>query len=123
MSDADQKKTGSFEVMVTEIGAQDSLFASTGASFVAQYAHRDSVTSQPRGSALLASGVACRCSALRYGEHVYTTQFHPELTRADMLERFTLAPGYLPDGVDPESIVRDSSVASTLIRSFVENIA
>jgi len=79
--DESQGKTGSHEVALTPEGAKDPLFRGFPASFVAQYWHKDSVVHPPEGATLLASGPSCRFSALRYGDNVYTVQFHPETER------------------------------------------
>src|SRR3989344_465895 len=43
-----QKKTGTYEVRLTEEGKTDRLFAGMPESFPVQYAHKDSVTSLPK---------------------------------------------------------------------------
>lgn len=121
-SDPDQKKAGSYELSRCATAADDALFNDVPEIFVAQYGHKDAVTSMPEGAVLLASGSACKFSALRYGRKVYSTQFHPELTEDDVLNRFKTTPGYLPEGVEAESLVRPSPEASRLLRNFVERI-
>lgn len=120
-TDASQKKAGSYEVFLTEEGQADRLFFRLPRSFVAQYGHRNSLTKQPRDSVLLAKSDICKFSALRFNSKVYTVQFHPELTSADVLRRFALTPGYLPDGVSAESLVRASPEASKIILLFIEH--
>ena len=122
MNDSGQKKAGSYEVNLTSEGKCDPLFESMPHSFVAQYGHRDSVTELPDGAVVLASGPSCRFSALRYGNSAYTFQFHPEVEPYEFAGRLKTA-GYLPEGVAPESVIRDSPEASRLIRLFVEKIA
>ncbi|MBV9159142.1 MAG: type 1 glutamine amidotransferase [Candidatus Kaiserbacteria bacterium] len=78
-NDREQSKLGSYEVALTEAGKSDPLFADLPERFFAQYAHKDSVTNMPDGATLLATGSACRFSALKYGKKVYTVQFHPEV--------------------------------------------
>ncbi len=80
-NDREQSKMGSYEVTLTEAGKSDALFKHLPATFYAQYAHKDSVTNLPEGAELLASGDGCRFSALKYGEKIYTTQFHPEMSK------------------------------------------
>ena len=79
--DETQSKSGSHEVHLTEEGSSDKLFKTLPKSFVAQYWHKDSVTNLPEGAMILATRPSCRFSALRYGDNVYTTQFHPEVER------------------------------------------
>lgn len=79
MNDAEQRKMGAYEVILTDDGKKDPLFCALPERFLAQYAHKDSVTQMPIGATLLASSPACRFSMLRYGSKVYTVQFHPEV--------------------------------------------
>jgi GMP synthase-like glutamine amidotransferase len=80
-NDKAQHKFGGHEVHLTPDGAHDPLFKNLPQSFMAQYAHKDSVTNLPSGATLLATGTSCRFSALRYGSKAYTVQFHPEIKR------------------------------------------
>ncbi len=79
--DAAQGKQGSHEIHLTGHGVQDRLFKDFPPAFVAQYWHKDSVTNLPKGAMLLATGPTCLFSVLRYGDNVYTVQFHPEVER------------------------------------------
>ncbi|OGG53008.1 hypothetical protein A2851_03025 [Candidatus Kaiserbacteria bacterium RIFCSPHIGHO2_01_FULL_53_29] len=79
--DTSQGKSGSHEIYLTGHGAEDQLFKSFPPSFIAQYWHKDSVTNLPEGATLMATGPTCRFSALRYGDNIYTAQFHPEVKR------------------------------------------
>lgn len=117
-----QKKVGSFAVQLTDEGKKDELFSALPESFVAQYGHKDSVTALPAGATLLASSPQCFFSALRYGPKAYTVQFHPELTAKDVYWKLEHSPGYLPEGVDINSVVKDSPDASRIIPLFIERI-
>ncbi len=104
--DKEQSKFGSFEVQLTEEGKKDPLFKHVPESFIAQYAHNDSVTKLPQGATLLAKSNGCKFSALRYGHKAYTLQFHPEVTRFE----------------DLPLEYRDSAEASKVIPLWIENI-
>ncbi|MCE9541656.1 type 1 glutamine amidotransferase [Candidatus Kaiserbacteria bacterium] len=80
-NDGEQSKRGAFQVSLTEAGEADALFADMPKKFFAQYEHKDSATKLPHGATVLASGAACRFSALKYGENIYSLQFHPEILR------------------------------------------
>ena len=80
-NDLEQTKFGSSRVVLTEEGKRDTLFKDLPESFMAQYAHKDSVTILPEGATLLASTPGCRFSALRYSDKAYTMQFHPEVEK------------------------------------------
>lgn len=121
--DHSQKKTGTYTVNLNDAARQDPLFKDFPNSFAAQYAHKDSVTELPRGATLLMTSPQCRFSALRYGTHVYSVQFHPESTCESMVKMGHQMPQYLPEGKAPEDIFSDSPVASTLIQKFVQMVA
>jgi GMP synthase (glutamine-hydrolysing) len=118
--DASQKKIGTHGVRLDDAGKSDPLLSLLSERFNANYGHHDSITVLPQGATLLATGERCGFSALRYGKHVYTFQFHPELTREDVIGRLKNSPGYLPPDVDPETLVDESPEASTLIPRFAE---
>lgn len=122
-NDRAQQKTGTYEITLTTEGARDPLFGNFPTTFSVQYAHKDSVTSLPTGATLLASGDTCRFSALRYGSRMYTVQFHPELSREDMVATGRLMPQYLPEGAVLEDMFRPSPEASKVISIFIESIA
>ena len=106
-NDHEQSKFGAFKVQLTEEGKTDPLFSSLPKTFYAQYAHKDSATLLPEGATLLATGPDCRFSALRYGERVYTTQFHPEMRDVSI------------EGVVE---VHESPEASTLIPKWISMV-
>jgi GMP synthase-like glutamine amidotransferase len=103
-NDVEQKKHGAYEVMLTEAGKTDPLFSAMPPAFFAQYAHKDSVTNLPEGATLLATGGACKYSALRYGDRIHTVQFHPEVRQ-------------MPRGPQQES-----PESSKLIQQWIERI-
>ncbi len=123
LHDPSQKKMGSYPVTLTQEGKRDALFHDLPETFVGQYGHKDSLSSVPAQAVLLANSDICRVSALRYGARVYTTQFHPELTAEDMKRRLKNSPGYLPEGVDVDSIIKPSPESSSLVARFVERVA
>jgi len=120
--DETQKKIGSHPVVVTEEGMNDPIFSKLPTTFFAQYAHKDSLESIPEGATVLARSHCCKASALRFGNHAYTMQFHPELTHDDVAWKLRNTPGYLPEGVEVESIVKPSSEASRIIPLFLETV-
>ncbi|MBX9906648.1 type 1 glutamine amidotransferase [Patescibacteria group bacterium] len=122
LHDASQKKVGTFPVALTDAGKSDAIFSDLPEIFMAQYGHKDSVSALPPGAVVLAESAQCRFSALRYGNHVYTTQFHPELTQKDIAWKLQNSPGYLPQGVSVESIAKPSIEASSIIPKFIERI-
>ncbi len=103
-NDREQSKMGAYEVSLTEAGKQDTLFGDLPETFYAQYAHKDSVTNLPEGATLLARSPSCKFAALRYGDKIYTMQFHPEV------QKFRLG----PEHPSPES--------AQLVQKWIERI-
>ncbi len=121
ITDPVQQKVGSFPVELTSAGKEDILFKYLPDSFIGQYGHHNSLSSLPTGGVLLANSPQCKFSALRYGSHIYTVQFHPELTKEDVYWKLEHSPGYLPEG-KLEDAVKSSPEASLLIPRFIEKI-
>lgn len=113
-SDPMQKKVGSYEVCLTPDGERDPLLQGFPKTFVAQYWHKDSVTKLPSGAVLLATGHACRFSALRYGERAHTFQFHPEADNSRFFK------GDLPDGMELKAVAEKTPESSALIGAWIE---
>ncbi len=70
---------GCVEVRLSPEGRADPLFADLSDAFDVLLGHKEAVRTLPRGATLLASSTTCPVQAFRLGEHVYATQFHPEL--------------------------------------------
>jgi GMP synthase-like glutamine amidotransferase len=119
--DVEQKKIRSHEVTFVVDRTEYELFADLPASFYAHYGHKDVLDRVPTGAILLLQGGDnCRVSALQYQSNIYTVQFHPELTFADMLERMKNSPGYLPEGVAAEEVFIDDPSSNTIISNFAK---
>jgi len=69
---------GTSDCSLTPGGAKDPLLAGVPQDFSAFVGHKEAVQSLPRGCAHLVSSPACPYQMLRFGRHVYATQFHPE---------------------------------------------
>ncbi|MGH3346182.1 MAG: glutamine amidotransferase [Nocardioides sp.] len=70
---------GCVEVTLTDQGRADPLLADLPGSFDVFLGHKEAVLRLPDGAVRLAGSAACPVQAFRLGEHVYATQFHPEL--------------------------------------------
>ncbi len=121
-NDTIQAKVGSHEIVLTEEGRNDPLFAGLPSSFTVQYGHKDSLSALPSRATLLAFGEQCRYSALRLGSKRYSLQFHPELTAEDLRSRCAKNPAYLPQGSTMENAIRESPHASHMLDNFVHHI-
>ncbi len=118
-SDPAQKKTKSHQVRLMVDKSDYFLFSDLPEEFFAHYGHKDALDRVPDGAVLLMSGgEACRVSALRYKENIYTTQFHPELTFVDMIDRMKSSPGYLPEGVLAEELFSRDAHSNRILQNF-----
>lgn len=72
------EEVGSHEVRLTPQGRQDAFLADVPEVFMANMAHRQAVLAPPAGATLLAGSDHDPNQMLRYGDKVFTTQFHPE---------------------------------------------
>ncbi|MGV9666303.1 glutamine amidotransferase [Nocardia niigatensis] len=70
---------GATTIELTDDAAKDPLMQGLPDTFRAFVGHKESCQDVPPGSVLLAQSAACPVQAVRVGENVYATQFHPEL--------------------------------------------
>jgi GMP synthase (glutamine-hydrolysing) len=70
---------GPVPVTLTPEGRADPLLLDLPDRFDAFVGHKEAVRVLPAGAVHLASSPGCPVQAFRVGEHVYATQFHPEL--------------------------------------------
>jgi GMP synthase (glutamine-hydrolysing) len=127
--DSASSEVGTFEMRLTARGCRDPFFGNLPESFDAQLGHKDSVVELPDGCVRLAESERCPVQAVRIeGEPVYATQFHPELTARDNIERYAR---YIESykGIDEsyeeameraEALHRESPEAASLIERFLD---
>ena len=110
---------GVLPVQLTEAGKKDELFSMLPHPFVTPLGHCEQVVELPPKTVLLASTERCRVQSFRLrGKPVYGTQFHPELTCAQMWDRVD---AYIPDLNDEEARSRPShSDTDRLVTKFLE---
>lgn len=77
---ADGPFAGTFPARLTDAGKASPLMRSIADDDCFHYANSEHVVDIPAGSTLLASSSRVPVAALDYGDHCYTTQFHPEAT-------------------------------------------
>ncbi|MRH90776.1 glutamine amidotransferase [Nocardia sp. SYP-A9097] len=70
---------GATSIELTAQARQDPLLADLPQSFRAFVGHKEACQEVPPGAVLLADSAGCPVQMVRVGEHVYATQFHPEL--------------------------------------------
>jgi GMP synthase-like glutamine amidotransferase len=71
---------GTFPIQLTDAGKSSSIMNSISDNDCFQYANSEHVVGIPENSTLLASSSRVPVAALDFGNHCYTTQFHPEGT-------------------------------------------
>jgi GMP synthase (glutamine-hydrolysing) len=97
VTDHDRAEVGSVWLHLTEAGRHDPVFGHLDDRFQVLIGHEDIVTELPRGATLLASSDRVENEAFRFdGKPIYCTQFHPELSRVDIVQRLAAYPAYLP---------------------------
>lgn len=69
---------GTFPIELTDAGKSSPIMRSISDDACFQYANSEHVVGVPVGSTLLASSSKVPVAALDYGNHCYSTQFHPE---------------------------------------------
>lgn len=123
--DVERAEVGTRKLLLTEAGKADRVFAPLGESFFGQMGHEDRVAELPENSTLLAFSEAVSNQAYRFDDApIYCTQFHPELTRDDLLVRLENYPEYVSKmaGVSPEEFpqtLKDSTPSEGILRRFV----
>lgn len=117
---------GAVDVTLTDAGREDPLLGVLPPTFSAFLGHKEAVTTLPAGAVLLAGSAGCPVQAFRIGQHVWATQFHPELDVAGLVTRIEVYRhyGYFePAGAD-ELIASARAATVTepprLLRRFVE---
>lgn len=66
-------------------------------------AHKEQVLAVPEGARVLGGSAGCQVGQMALGERVFTTQYHPEITRDFMAELLDELAGQVPDAVLDEA--------------------
>ena len=115
---------GPLSISLTDDGLADPLFADLPREFAAYGGHKEALTTWPDHVVHLATSAACPVQAFRVGEHVYATQFHPELDLAGVQTRIDVYStyGYFDPGeaasLKALSAAVDVIHPMTLLRNF-----
>ncbi len=120
---------GAVTVSLTEQGRRDPLTGGLPETFDAFVGHKEAISRLPAHAVLLATSPACPVQAFRVGEHVYATQFHPELDVPGLrtrIQTYRDAGYFPPDEVDLLLAEVEQAVVEhppLLLRRFVERYA
>jgi GMP synthase (glutamine-hydrolysing) len=77
-------EAGTTEVVVTQEGREDPLFAGLPARLPVQQSHEDHVPAAPPGAVVLAANAHSPVQAFAHGPRIRAIQFHPEFDAARM---------------------------------------
>lgn len=126
IKDLDRAEVGTHRVYLTDEGKTDPVFGPLGESFLGQMGHEDHVIELPNNATLLGYSDQVAHQAYRFDDApIYCTQFHPELTRDDLLVRVEAYPEYIERiaGVPADQFAKsviDTSPSEGILTRFVE---
>lgn len=114
-------------IRITDAAATDPVFGPSAPQMSVLTAHKEGSNEPPPGSILLATNDDCPVQAYRVGDHLYATQFHPEVTPQDFVDRMAYyrTTGYFePHEYDltAERVLAASVSGTDLLRRFAEGI-
>jgi GMP synthase-like glutamine amidotransferase len=92
--DPEMAETGFASIQLNPGAQLDPVFEGIPNEFRAVVGHQDTVVGLPRHVQVLASTDRCATQALKFGNNIYTTQFHSEMDADDLMYRINLFPHY-----------------------------
>ena len=128
INDVARVEVGTHELFLTPAGRDDPIFGPLGERFLGQMGHEDRVDVLPPGVTLLASSERVENQAYRFdGLPIYCTQFHPELSRGDLLTRLAAYPEYTERIAQTplakiEMLTAETPETEQLLHRFVEHV-
>lgn len=125
VTDEAAKEVGTYDARLTEPGRHDPLTAGLPESFAIQLGHKDRIDVAPPGLVTLASTARCRHQLVRVaGKPAYGSQFHSEMSEADMRARVRVYRDYLEGGDEAvtafDAQLRPSPEADRLLDRFLD---
>jgi GMP synthase-like glutamine amidotransferase len=115
-----EQEIGLGEVVLTEAGRDDPLFAGFATPVETFQWHGAEVSQLPDGAEILATNSSCPIQAFRYGRHAYGLQYHVEIT-ASTVEEWSNIPEYragLERTLGSGVVVRLSEMVAHRLTSF-----
>lgn len=112
-------------ISLTEEGKKDPLLKESPSVLYAYTGHSDALQEIPGDGVLLATGDFCRVQMVRWGQHVYGTQFHPEITTQGMRIRInsygdTYYPAHEKEAVIARCDRAEVTPANLLLTRFIQ---
>lgn len=114
------------EVTLTDEGRADPVTGKLAPVIRGYTGHGDSLAALPEGATLLGSGKHCRYQLLRFKNHLYGTQFHPEITTAGMQIRIDQYGDAYYAAAEREAVIarcmtQDVTSSQRLLSAFTEH--
>lgn len=124
--DTEDYEMGTLPISLSEIAANDPVYAGIQDGFPAVSVHKERTTKIPHNCDLLAYTQACIHSFRVRGKPFWAFQFHPEVDRATLIERLTIYKAQYTAGDSHLDEVLASAVetpeSNTLVRNFVARV-
>ncbi len=121
------ESTRATSIRITSAGADDALFGPSAPAMSVLTAHKEGSIEPPPGAVLLATNDDCPVQAYRVGDRLYATQFHPEVTPQDFVDRMAYyrTTGYFaPHEYDltAERVLASAPTGTALLRRFASAV-
>ena len=120
---------GPVTVKRTDDGAADPLLGNLPDEFTALVGHKEATQALPEGCVHLLASDPCPFQMIRYKDHVYATQFHPEADGEVFAERIRIYRdrGYFPPEdakmLTEQSLASDSSMPPQILKAFFQRFS
>lgn len=119
-------EVGTLDIELLPAAANDRRLAMLPPHFKANLIHSQSVLTPPAGATVLARSQQDACQILSYGDHVLTTQFHPEFNGAVMHQYLSwlgeLYPEQQAEYRFKQQQVSDTPFSRLLLQGFVVSL-
>lgn len=128
VTDLSRAEVGTHSFELTDAGRSDPVFGPLGSPFFGQSGHQDIVDRLPDMAVLLASSAIVENEAFGFpGKPIYGTQFHPELDRAELIQRLAAYPEYVQNisGLNMDEFItscREAHETTKLLGRFVKHV-
>ncbi|MBY5991103.1 type 1 glutamine amidotransferase [Ferrimonas balearica] len=117
---------GTVPISLAPAAARDPLYHDMPDGFMAVSVHRERATQVPKGCTLLAYTEPCTHSFKVDDAPFWTTQFHPEVNRAVLIERLTQFAHHYTDGEahlrEVLAAAQETPLSNDLLRRFVDRV-
>lgn len=122
IKDDRQSEIGTKKIYVNKKGRFDPIFKNFPNKFYAQLGHKDSINKLPNNCVLLAKSDKCKIQSFRYKNNIYGVQFHPELTKQDVIKKIKMYPSYTKNKKSVIKEIHSTPFAEKIIQNFLYKI-